>query len=64
MKVTRRSLAGILAAPALMSKEAAAQAPAATPELNSAKTDFQSAARQIAEVKLPRSVEPATRFEA
>jgi hypothetical protein len=65
MKMTRRSLAGIIAAPIMLSESGQAQAPAAAPpEPNAARTDFQTAARQISALKLPRSVEPATRFEA
>jgi polyisoprenoid-binding protein YceI len=65
MKMTRRKLAGFMAAPALLSGPAAAQAPApAPPDASRASTEFQNAARQLATVKLPRSVEPAARFEA
>jgi len=75
MKMTRRTLAGLIAVPALFSEKAAvpvkaqvqAQAPPPAPAesaVNAARTDFQSAARQMARVKLPRIVEPVTRFEA
>jgi hypothetical protein len=65
MKMTRRALAGLVAVPALLTEKAPAQAPAtAAVEPNAARADFQSAARQLAGVKLPRSIEPATRFEA
>jgi len=67
--MTRRSMAGIIAAPVILSESGQAQPPAAAPPEPSsvatlARADFQTAARQIAAVKLPRSVEPATRFEA
>jgi hypothetical protein len=75
MKMTRRTLAGLIAAPALFSDKGAvpvkAQAQARTTApapaesaVNAAHADFQSAARQLARVKLPRIVEPVTRFEA
>ncbi|MEO8052263.1 MAG: hypothetical protein ABI833_17780, partial [Acidobacteriota bacterium] len=55
--LTRRGLAGYLAAPMLLSATAQAQAPAAP-----APTRIQDASRALAAVKLPRSTEPATRF--
>ncbi len=65
MKMTRRTLAGLMATPALFTGPAPAQAPPLpTAEPNGARADFQSAARQLDRVKLARSVEPATRFEA
>ena len=56
--LTRRALA-IYAAPVLLASTAKAQ-PAPAP----ARRNFQSAAQQLAAVKLPRNIEPATRFEA
>jgi hypothetical protein len=65
MKMTRRTLAGLMATPALFTGRARAQAPPSpAAEPNAARADFQSAARQLDRVKLPRSVEPAARFEA
>jgi hypothetical protein len=77
MKMTRRRLAGLMATTALFTGRAPAQAPSSpkspgaepTPksppaEPGAARDDFQSAARQLDRVKLARSVEPATRFEA
>jgi len=65
MKMTRRKLAGMIAAPALLSRQASAQAPAAASnEVSAARGEFQSAARQLAALKIARSVEPAARFEA
>jgi hypothetical protein len=66
MKITRRALAALAVAPAALSVGADPQAPApprADPAGN-ASVQFQAAARQLAGVKLPRSVEPAFRFEA
>lgn len=39
-------------------------APRATAEVSAARDEFREAARSLAAVKLPRSAEPATRFEA
>jgi hypothetical protein len=68
MKMTRRTLAGLMATPALFTGRAQAQAPPSPQsppaESTAARADFQSAARQLDRVKLARSVEPATRFEA
>jgi hypothetical protein len=47
------------AAPVLIASTAKAQAPPAP-----ARSSFQSAAQQLASVKLARNIEPATRFEA
>jgi hypothetical protein len=58
--LTRRGLAGYLAAPVLLSTTAQAQTPAAAPAPNRT----QDASRALATVKLPRNIEPATRFEA
>jgi len=60
-RLTRRALAGF-AAPLLLTARANAQAPAAAPVPAQSRT--QEASRQLASVKLPRSIEPATRFEA
>jgi hypothetical protein len=58
--LTRRALAGCLAAPVLLGTTAKAQAPLAPP----ARGQFQSTAQQLAAVKLARHIEPAMRFEA
>ena len=39
-------------------------APPSDAEVASARDEFREAARSLASVKLPRSAEPATRFEA
>ena len=57
--LTRRALA-IYAAPVLLGATAKAQPAPAPP----ARGPFQSAAQQLAAVKLPRNIEPAMRFEA
>jgi len=59
-RLTRRALAGCLAAPVLLSATAQAQTPAPAPT----STRVQDASRALAAVKLPRDIEPATRFEA
>jgi hypothetical protein len=70
MKVTRRKLAGLLTISAALPNMIRAQAPAADPAVrtdtsaNAARNEFREAARALDTVKLPRSVEPATRFEA
>jgi hypothetical protein len=66
MKMTRRTLAGVIAAPAIFRGPIVkAQTPVTSgAERNGARAGFQDAARQLAAVKLPRSVEPASRFEA
>ncbi|MSV33978.1 MAG: hypothetical protein EXQ47_00025 [Bryobacterales bacterium] len=73
MKMTRRALAGMAALSAVPLTKSAAQAPAksaaqapvpAAAPANSATRQFQDAARQLASVKLARTVEPAFRFEA
>jgi hypothetical protein len=57
-RLTRRALAGCLAAPVLLSTTSQAQTPAATP------SRAQAASNALTAVKLPRNIEPATRFEA
>jgi len=57
--LTRRALA-IYAAPVLLATTAKSQPAPAPP----ARGSFQSAAQQLSTVKLPRNIEPATRFEA
>ena len=57
--LTRRALA-VYAAPVLLGANAKAQAP----PVPRARSNFQAAALQLAAVKLPRNIEPATRFEA
>jgi hypothetical protein len=56
--LTRRTLA-IYAAPVLLASTAKAQAPPAP-----VRSSLQNAAQQLAAVKLPRNIEPASRFEA
>jgi hypothetical protein len=53
-----------MAAPILLSARASAQAPAAVPDTAPPRSRIQDASRELAAVKLPRSTEPATRFEA
>jgi hypothetical protein len=70
MKVTRRKLAGLLTISAALPGIARAQAPAANlavrpgPSADAARVEFREAAHALGTVKLPRSIEPATRFEA
>jgi len=59
-RLTRRALAGCLAAPVLLSTTSQAQTPTPAP----ANTRVQETSRTLAAVKLPRNIEPATRFEA
>jgi len=67
MKITRRSLGKIAAAGAATALPAAAQAPSA-PEPDAlvadARRSYQASSQTMSAVKLPRSTEPATRFEA
>jgi len=58
--ITRRAVAGCIAAPVLLRATSQAQ-PQPAP---AARGPFQSAAQQLATFKLPRNIEPATRFEA
>ena len=68
MKVTRRRLAHMLAVTAALPAGVSAQAPASAPPsdalTSAARDEFREAGRALSAVKLPRSVEPATRFEA
>jgi hypothetical protein len=68
MKVTRRRLARMLAVTAALPAGVSAQAPSNAPPsdalTNAARDEFREAGRVLAAVKIPRSVEPATRFEA
>jgi len=63
-RLTRRSLAKYLAVPALIGTKANAQAPIPAPAAAPVSTRVQDASRALAAVKLPRNIEPATRFEA
>jgi hypothetical protein len=63
-RLTRRSLAKYLAVPALIGAKVSAQAPAAVPAPAPPRSRFQDGSRELAAVKLPRNIEPATRFEA
>ena len=67
MKLTRRALAKTMGAAAALPLTLSAQAPAqpAAPETEetlSARTTLRANLDQIAKVKVPREVEPATRF--
>jgi hypothetical protein len=53
-----------MAAPLLLSVKTSAQAPAQPPTATPARSRFQDGSRELAAVKLPRTTEPATRFEA
>ena len=74
MKITRRSMAGLMAALAAgraapvraqaPPQPAAPPKPTADQDLSAARQDVQLAARQVAQVPLPRSTEPAFRFRA
>jgi hypothetical protein len=70
MNVTRRGLARMMAGTAVLSGGAIAQAPQAAPgapasdaEGNVARAGLREAGRELGAVKLPRAIEPATRFE-
>ena len=62
-RLARRSLAGLMAAPAAFPALAQAPAPGDAAK-NAAQAEYHSAARELGAVKLPRAVEPASRFEA
>ena len=70
--VSRRRAFGILAVSAVAGSVAIGPATAQAPAEKQPRTDlfqsqrarFQSSARQVAAIKLPRAVEPAMRFEA
>lgn len=71
MKLTRRAAARMLGVSAALAGRpiqaqapAAAEAPNADALLTSARSLVQQNTRDLAAVKLPRAVEPATRFEA
>jgi hypothetical protein len=67
LRVTRRALARLLAAPLALSGSVLAQPPPVARDASGASAGrgrFENAARQLAAVKLARDVEPATRFEA
>jgi hypothetical protein len=69
VKVTRRSLAGILAAAAVAPRAGASQTSsqagtAADPDLQAARELMQTNAQLIAKVKLPMATEPACHFKA
>jgi hypothetical protein len=64
MDVTRRTLARILAATAVVPVEVDAQAPASSgDELRAAREELKSRAARMAAVRLPMSAEPAFRFK-
>ncbi|HLH43457.1 MAG TPA: hypothetical protein VKV74_10750 [Bryobacteraceae bacterium] len=72
MRINRRNLVGILAGAGPLAWAQAPPAPApkqatraaADPELLSARDDLKFATQRIAQVELPRSVEPAFHFRA
>ena len=75
MRINRRSLVGILAsaaagqavpaqAPTAPARAQPAKGAAADADLQAAREELKSATQRIAQVKLPRSVEPAFRFRA
>jgi hypothetical protein len=64
VKVTRRSIARILAAAATVPQAATPQTPPADADLDSARAQMKTSAQQIAKVKLPTATEPAFHFKA
>jgi hypothetical protein len=68
MKVTRRGLARLLAVtaavPAGVSPQVPASAASSDALANAARDEYREAGRALSAVNLPRSLEPATRFEA
>ena len=65
MAVTRRSLAHMLAAAAAATQTGVSQtAPAADPDMQSARDQMRANAESIAKVKLPMATEPAFHFKA
>jgi hypothetical protein len=63
MKVTRRSLAQMLAAAAVPQTDSA-QEPPLNEDLKSAREQMSTNIQQIAKVKLPMATEPAFHFKA
>jgi hypothetical protein len=63
MKVTRRSLAQMLAV-AAVPRTASSQEPPVNEDLNSAREQMRTNIQQIAKVKLPMATEPAFHFKA
>jgi len=65
MNVTRRGLARVLTISAAVPMKLAAQARAVSSDaVASSRDEYREAAQALAAVKLSRSTEPATRFEA
>jgi hypothetical protein len=64
MKVTRRSIARMLAAAAAVPQSATSQTPSPDADLDSAREQLKTNAHQIAKVKLPMAIEPAFHFKA
>ena len=66
MKITRRSLGTIAVAGAAAAAPSVAQTPApeADAALAAARGAYRASAQNMLAVKLPRSTEPAVRFEA
>jgi hypothetical protein len=63
MKVTRRSLAQMLAI-AAVPQTGSSQEPPVNEDLNSAREQMRTNIQQIAKVKLPMATEPALHFKA
>lgn len=63
-KVTRRSLARMLAAAAAVPQAATSQSPSPDADLDSAREQLKNSAQQIAKVKLSMATEPACHFKA
>ena len=64
MAVTRRSLAKLLAAAAVVQKTEAQTAAPGDADLQTAREQMRANADQIAKVKLPMATEPAFHFKA
>jgi hypothetical protein len=64
VKVTRRSIARMLAAAAAVPQTATPQTPSADADLDAARAQMKTSAQQIAKVKLPTATEPAFHFKA
>jgi hypothetical protein len=64
MKVTRRSLARMLAVAAAAPQAGISQTAPADADLDSAREQMKASAQQIAKVKLPMATEPAFHFKA
>jgi len=63
-ELTRRELAGLIVAPALLAQTPAATAPTPDEELKAARDQNRQNQEQLAKFPLPMAVEPATHFRA